>query len=470
MAYIRGDDRHQASLLPAVLEDYIGADALVRVVDGFVAALDFGKLGFRRSVPAEVGAPGYDPRDLLRLYVYGYLNDIRSSRRLERECGRNVELMWLMSRLAPDFKTIADFRKDNGPALVAACRAFVLFCREQKLVAGHTVAVDGTKFRAAASGRQVKGQREIVEEQKRIDARTAAYLAALDEADGSEQGAAPDRTAVAEALEALRDRRTVLDMMAGDLEATSRTTIVETEPDARPMGKGQGAKPPSYNLQTAVDTENKLIIHHAVTSEATDSRLLHSMAAGAKEVLEADTLKIVADAGYSSGAQAAACENDGIEPCVPMKRSPNTRGDFYDRSAFTYDAGTDTYSCPAGRTLLRKSVDKQKQVVRYQAEDCSGCLLKPKCTESARRTVKRSLFEDELRRMNARVEADPSLMRLRQATVEHPFGTIKRMTGGRFLMRGLDKAAGEAALAVLAYNLLRVANILGIPDLRARLA
>ena len=444
-------------------------DALVRVVDGFVGSLDFERLGFRRSVPAEVGAPGYDPRDLLRLYLYGYLNEIRSSRRLERECGRNVELMWLMSRLAPDFKTIADFRKDNGPALVAACRAFVLFCREQNLVAGHTVAVDGTKFRAAASSRQVKGRREIEEEQKRIDARTGAYLAALDEADGSE-GAPPDRVAVAEALEALRDRRAVLDMTAGELEATSRTTVVETEPDARPMGKGKGPKPPSYNLQTAVDTANKLIVHHAVTSEATDSRLLHSMAARAKEVLEADRLKVVADAGYSSGAQAAACEKDGIEPCVPMKRSPNTRGDFYDRSAFTYDAESDTYSCPAGRKLLRKSIDKQKQLVRYQAQDCSGCLLKAQCTESARRTVKRSLFEDELRRMNARVEADPSLMRLRQATVEHPFGTIKRMTGGRFLMRGLDKAAGEAALAVLAYNLLRVANILGVPDLRARLA
>jgi transposase/IS5 family transposase len=469
MAYIRGEDRHQASLLPAALEDYVAADGLIRVVDGFVASLDFGALGFRRSVPAEVGAPGYDPRDLLRLYLYGYLNEIRSSRRLERECGRNVELMWLMGRLAPDFKTIADFRKDNGPALVAACRAFVLFCRKQGLIGGHTVAVDGTKFRAAASARKVKGRREIAEEKARIEARIAGYLAALDEADSTEEGTA-GAGAVAEALEALRDRRAVLDVMADELDATSRTTLVETEPDARPMGKGKGQKPPSYNVQTAVDTENKLIIHHAVTTEATDSRLLHSMALGAKQVLEAESLKVVADAGYSSGAQAAACEGDGIEACVPAKRSPNTRGNFYDRSAFTYDAESDTYTCPAERKLLRKSIDKKKQLIRYQAQDCSGCSHKPHCTGTDRRTVKRSLFEDELRRMNARVGTDPGLMRLRQATVEHPFGTIKRMTSGRFLMRGLEKTTAETALAVLAYNLLRVANILGVPALRARLA
>jgi transposase len=403
MAYIRGEDRRQASLLPAAVEDYVATDALVRVVDGFVGSLDFVALGFQRSVPAEVGAPGYDPRDLLRLYLYGYLNEVRSSRRLERECRRNIELMWLMGRLTPDFKTIADFRKDNGAALVAACRAFVLFCRRQGLVGGHTVAVDGSKFRAAASARKIKGRREIETEKERIDARVAGYLAALDEEDSREEGPA-DKAAIAAALEALRERRTELDIIEAELDATSRTVLVESEADARPMGKGKGTKPPSYNVQTAVDSENRLIIHHEVTTEATDSRLLYSMAADAKAVLEAETLKVVADAGYSSGPQAAACEEDGIEPCVPAKQSPNTRGDFYDRSAFTYDAQDDAYTCPAGRKLLRKSLDKKKQLIRYQAQDCSGCPHKARCTSAERRTVKRSLYEDELRRMNARVD------------------------------------------------------------------
>ena len=466
---MRGEDRRQASLLPAALEDYVAADALVRVVDEFIASLDFAALGFQRSAPAGVGAPGYDPRDMLRLYLYGYLNEIRSSRRLERECGRNIELMWLMGRLAPDFKTIADFRKDNGPALIGACRAFVLFCRKQGLVGGHTVAVDGSKFRAAASPRKMTGHREIEAEKARIDGRVAGYLAALDEEDSHEEAVA-DKAAIVEALEALRNRRTELDMMAAELEDTEQTVLVETEPDARPMGKGKGSKPPSYNVQTAVDSENKLIIHHAVTTEATDARLLHEMAAGAKAMLGAKTLKVVADAGYSSGAQAAACEADGIEPCVPAKQSPNTRGDFYDRSAFTYDAQSDAYTCPAGRKLLRKSFDKKKQSVRYQAQDCSACPHKAQCTDAERRTVKRSVYEDDLKRMNARVASDPGLMRLRQAIVEHPFGTIKRMMGGRFLLRGVEKVTAETALAVLAYNLLRVANILGPRNLTAKLA
>jgi hypothetical protein len=278
-----------------------------------------------------------------------------------------------------------------------------------------------------------------------------------------------DKEAIVEALEALRDRRSVLDLMQAELEASGRTVLVESEPDARPMGKGKGVKPPSYNVQTAVDTKNKLIIHHEVTTEPTDARLLHSVASDAKAVLDSTNLKVVADAGYSSGPQATACEADGIEPCVPAKKPSGGAGGF-DRSVFTYDAGTDSYTCPVGRALPRTGLDKRKQMVVYQAQDCSGCALKAQCTEAERRIVKRSLHEDSLKRMNARVEAEPGLMRLRSATVEHPFGTIKRMTSGRFLIRGLQKTRGEAALAVLAYNLLRVANILGVPAFTARLA
>jgi transposase len=468
MSYVRGEDRGQAALLPAAVEDYVAADAAVRVIDAFADELDVKGLGFRRSVPAATGRPPYDPRDLLKLYVYGYLNEVRSSRRLERECSRNVEVMWLLRRLAPDFKTIADFRRDNGAAIVGACRAFVLFCRDQGLFTARLVALDGSKFRAAASAKRVMGRREIVDETARLDRRIADYLAGLDESDAREPDEAPSATAAA--LAALRARRVELDRLATTLDAEERNTLVEGEPDARPMGIGKGPKPPSYNVQTATDAETGLIVHHEVTAEPTDNRLLHPMAKATKTVLEADRLTVVADAGYSNGAAAAACENDGITPCVPANRSANNQGDgtLFDRSAFIYRPDTDTYECPAGHALVRKQIMRRDNCVLYAAqEDCSDCALKPRCTTAARRLLTRHLHEDALQRMNARVEADPGLMRRRRCAAEHPFGTIKRMTaGGRFLTRGLSKVRTETALSVLAYNILRAINLFGLVRLR----
>jgi transposase len=423
MSYIRGEDREQASFLPARIDDYVGAEATVRVIDAFADGLDVVGLGFVRAVPAATGRPGYDPRDLLKLYVYGYLNEVRSSRKLERECMRNVELMWLLRRLAPDFKTIADFRRDNGPGIVGTCRAFVLFCREQGLFATRLVALDADAERTVA------------------------------------------------ALVELKARRAELAALAAMLEAEHRTTLVEGEPDARSMGMGAGRKPPSYNVQAAVDVETSLIVHHEVTTEPTDNRLLYPMARATKEAVEADTLTVVADAGYSNGADAAACERDGITPCVPANRAVNNQGDFFDRTAFSYEPQTDTFRCPAGRTLVRKQVLTRKRSILYVAEDCSDCALKPRCTRVERRFVRRHLYEDALERMNARVEADPGLMRRRRCAAEHPFGTIKRMTaGGRFLTRGLNKVKAETALSVLAYNILRAINLVGASGLRASLA
>jgi transposase len=471
MSYVRGEDRGQAALLPMAIEDYVAADAPVRVIDAFVDGLDVVGLGFGRSVPALTGRPPYDPRDLLKLYLYGYLNEVRSSRRLERECSRNVEVMWLLRRLAPDFKTIADFRRDNGAAIVGACRAFVLFCRDQGLFTARLVALDGSKFRAAASAKRIMGRRAIAEEAARLDRRIADYLAGLDENDAREPDEAPCGTA--EALWALRERRAELDRLAAKLDAEARNTLVEGELDARPMGAGSGKKPPSYNVQTAVDAETGLIVHHEVTSEPTDNRLLHPIAKATKDILEADQLMVVADAGYSNGAAAAACEADGITPCVPANRAVNNQGDgtLFDRSAFTWQPETNSYRCPAGRTLVRKQILTHEHSVQYMAEDCSGCALKPRCTTGVRRTIQRHLHEDALKRMNARVEADPTLMRRRQCASEHPFGTIKRMTaGGRFLTRGLDKVIAEAALSVLVYNLIRAINLVGVTTLRTKLA
>jgi transposase len=470
MGYVRGEDRGQAALLPAVVEEYVGADAPVRVIDAFVGGLDVSGLGFGRAVPAPTGRPGYDPRDLLKLYVYGYLNEVRSSRRLERECSRNLELIWLLCRLAPDFKTIADFRRDNGPAIVAACRAFVLFCRDQGLFAARLVALDGSKFRAAASAKRILGRREIAEEAVRLDRRIANYLAGLDEGDACEADEAPGATAAA--LAALRARRSELDRLAATLEAEGRNTLVEGELEARPMGIGKGPKPPSYNVQTAVDTETGLILHHDVTTEATDNRLLHPMAKAAKEALGAETLTVVADAGYSNGAAAAACEADRITPCVPANRAINNQGDgtLFDRSAFAYEPDSDSYRCPAGRRLVRKQLMRREACVVYAATNCSGCVLKARCTRAERRLLTRHIHEDALDRMNARVEADPSLMRRRRCAVEHPFGTLKRMTGGRFLTRGLRGTRAEMALSVLAYNLRRSLNLAGFNTLRTALA
>jgi transposase len=471
MSYIRGEDRDQTALLPAAIEDYVTADAPVRVIDAFVDGLDVRGLGFGRSEPAGIGRPPYDPRDLLKLYVYGYLNEVRSSRRLERECWRNIEVMWLLRRLAPDFKTIADFRRDNSAAIVGACRAFVLFCRDQGLFAARLVALDGSKFRAVASAKRIMGRREIAEEAARLDQRIADYLADLDESDAHEPDEAPNATATA--LQALRARRAELDRLAAQLDAEQRNMLVEGETDARPMGIGSGRKPPSYNVQTAVDIETGLIVHHDVTTEPTDNRLLHPMAKAAKDAVEADKLTVVADAGYSNGADAVACEHDGITPCVPANRSVNNQGDgaFFDRSLFVYDGITDSYRCPAGRKLVRKQIMRRDNCVLYAAQDCSECALKPRCTTAKRRLLTRHFHEDALQRMNARVEADPGLMRQRRCAAEHPFGTIKRMTaGGRFLTRGLTKVKAETALSVLAYNIIRAMTLVGRVSLRASLA
>jgi len=472
MSYIHGEDRGQAALLPAAIEDYVTADAPVRVIDAFVDGLNVGGLGFGRSIPAATGRPPYDPRDLLKLYVYGYLNEARSSRRLERECSRNVEVMWLLRRLAPDFKTIADFRRDNSTAIVGTCRAFVLFCRDQGLFTARLVALDGSKFRAAASPKRIMGRREIAEEAARLDRRIAQYLAGLDESDACEPDEEPNATTAA--LAALKARRTELDHLAARLDSEERNTLVEGEPDARPMGIGKGPKPPSYNVQTAVDADTGLIVHHEVTNEPNDTRQLYPMAKATKDTLGVSNVTVVADAGYSSGTAAAACEADGITACVPTNRSIHNQrdGTLFGRSAFIYQPEVDRYICPAGHSLARKQeVLRRDRLILYAARDCTGCSLKPRCTTAERRFVSRHLHEDALERMNARFQADPTLIRQRRCASEHPFGTIKRMTaGGRFLTRGLKKVGGEAALSVLAYNFIRAINLVGATALQARLA
>ncbi|HZD91464.1 MAG TPA: IS1182 family transposase [Pseudolabrys sp.] len=467
--HIVAADRTERMLLPPTVDEFIGKASAVRVIDAFVSSLDLHALGFARAHPALTGRPGYEPGMLLRLYIYGYLNQLRSSRRLEKACRINLELIWLLGWLAPDFKTIADFRRDNHVGITGACRAFVRFCRDAQLFDGAAVVIDGSKVAAAASRKKVRSAAEVAAEVVALDRKIAGYLAALDVADATEHDDNSD-SRTAEALKQLKRRRAELLELAAAMAAEERELGVLGELEARPMGSGKGAKRPSYNVQTAVDPKSHIIVHHDVTTEATDNRLLHPIARAAKAVLGADALTSIADKGYANASHAAACEADAITPAVPAPKPTNPRGDFYPPDVFTYDAGSDSYTCPAGRKLLRHGINERDQAYCYRAETCSGCPLKQDCTTAARRYVYRSMHYEAMQRMTARAAQDPTLMKLRRCTVEHPFGTLKQYLGGRFLLRGRLRAATETALAVLGYNLGRASRLLGQTELIGRLA
>lgn len=440
MGYIEGEARGQQTLFPVALDQLIPSDHVCRVIDAFVGRLDFQALGFDGAESAETGRPGYDPRDLLKLYLYGYLQQIRSSRRLEAECRRNVEVMWLLGRLAPDYKSIAEFRRMHRNAVTEAGAELVQFARSVGLVRGEWVAIDGSKFLAVSSARSVH-EREAM----------GKYLDAIEAGDKHEE-VIIDSSAVSAALEKLNSH---------------------LEPEARFMRTGYGHAP-AYNVQTAVDAEHALVIAQQVTTEATDNRSLLSMAEAAQRVVgDPPTLKVVADAGYSNGAQAEACEAKGILPHVPANRAINNQGDgtLFDRTAFQYDSASDSFLCPAGQTLNRKQLQRQKHRVAYTApaQTCSACALKSRCTPSPRRFVYLHLHEAALQRMHAR--ATPPVMRLRRSIVEHPFATLKYRIFGhpRFLLRGLSGARTEISLAAMAYNIKRMVNVLGARQLAAAL-
>ena len=441
MSYIQGVGRTQGTLFPVTLEELIPADHLCRVIDAFVQRLEMDRLGFLRAEAAETGRPPYDPRDLLRLYLYGYLHQIRSSRRLEEECRRNIEVMWLLGRLAPDHKSIAEFRRLHRAAVTHAGAELIQFARSVGLVRGEWVAIDGSKFRAVSSSDSVHERRQL-----------ERYLERMEQAD-AEEGVEIDPSAVAAALEKLQQHR---------------------EPEARFMRTAQG-KLPAYNVQIAADSEHALIVAQTVSTEATDNRSLLPMAEAAKEALGApECLHVVADTGYSSGEQLQQCETVGIVAHVPANRTPNNQGEggLFDRSLFIYDEKTDTFRCPAGKILKHQGLQRDRKRVIYKASRkvCEHCPLKPQCTTSRRRTVYRFLHEETLQRSQQQATADA--MRLRRSTVEYPFALLKYGIFGhpRFLLRGLRGAQTEISFAVMAYNLKRMTNILGGATLIAQFA
>ena len=440
MGYIRGEAREQTTMFPVTLDELIPADHICRVIEAFVDRLSMAKLGFVRAEPAETGRPGYDPRDLLKLYLYGYLQQVRSSRRLEAECRRNVEAMWLLGRLQPDYKSIAEFRRMHSAAVTEAGVELVRLARAVGLIRGEMVAVDGSKFQAVSSAKRVR-ERDAVKR----------YLEQLDAADEQDE-VVIDASAVGAALEKLKQ---------------------DPEPEAHMMRMASGFAP-AYNVQTAVDAAHALIVAQKVTEEATDNRALLPMAEAAKQAVgDPDSLNVVADAGYSNGEQAEACEAQGIVPHVPANRAINNQGDgtLFDRTVFHYDETTDTFRCPANQTLTRKQLQRHKKRVIYAgaAEVCGGCAMKSRCTNAPQRFVHRHLHDGALQRMQQR--ATPAMMRLRRSTVEHPFAALKYRIFGhpRFLLRGRAGAQAEISLATMVYNLKRMLKVLGASQLRTAL-
>jgi transposase len=468
-------------LLPPAVEDYVDAHALVRVIDRYVDGLDMVALGFKKSVPLGEGRPPYAPDDLLKLYLYGYWNAVRSSRKLEVESRRNLEVMWLLGLLVFDHKTIADFRRENAQAFKRVCAQFVQFLRSAQLVGGEApvVAVDGSKFKASASKASLVSAEQAGKERARIERRVAQYLAQLDEADHQEAGEAlPSAQQIEAALQRLRERDQKLEQAQADLaekaaEPTSEAgtpRVGLTDPDCVMLHAKGGAALAGYNVQQAVDAKHKLIVAHEVTTARNDHASLEPMATQAQQALGAQAMTALADTGYMNGAQAAACEAQGITPVVPMPQAPNPQGpEFYPKTQFTYDPGTDTYRCPAGELLHRYKRDRKAQIDYYWTSACSGCAQKPYCTQSQRRSIARSWHADAAERAHQRAQQDRRLMRLRSATAEHPFGNLKAMMPGGFLVRTLPKVMGEMALAVLTYNLKRTLSILGFEHLMQKL-
>jgi transposase len=471
--FVEGEDRRQGVLLPEYLDDYVGDDNPVRVVDVFVAELDLAALGFDGVVPEATGRPSYHPSVLLKIYLYGYLNQVQSSRRLEREAQRNIELMWLTGRLAPDFKTIADFRRDNGEAIRATCRSFVMTCRQLGLIGGGTVAVDGSRFRAVNTRDKNYTPGAIRLRMGQVEASIARYLEMLDTADRQEDRVAEMRVArLSERLEALRYQMRHLQAMERAVAEAPDHQVSLTDPDARAMatnGKGTGLV--GYNVQAAVDEKHHLIIAHEVTNRGHDRTQLANMARQAKEMIGVGKLTVLADRGYFSGVEVVACEALGVAPIVPKPLTSGAKADGrFGKPDFIYQPGNDTYRCPAGEELIWRltTVEQGLTLSRYWSSNCGACAIKAKCTPSHERRVTRWEHEGVIEAMQRRLDERPEAMRLRRSLVEHVFGTIKDWMGrGHFRTRRLPNVATEMSLHVLAYNLKRAIAVLGIPALTA---
>ena len=472
--FIEGIARDQVTLLPECLDDYVDADNPVRVVDAFVDMLDLDLLGFDVE-PEAMGRPGYHPGVMLRIYLYGYLNQVQSSRRLERECGRNLELIWLTGRLKPDFKTIADFRKNNGPAIRKVCQQFVALCRDIKLLDSDIVAIDGSRFKAVNAKAKNYTRGKLRQKLGEIDRAIERYLGELDRADEvfEQTGTVMPEARMERALrklEHLQKEAARYRSIEKRMDETGETQVSLSDPDARSMATTpRMPRVVGYNVQTAVEAENHLIVAHEVTMQGYDRDALSMMAVAARDAMASDQIEAIADKGYYKSEEILACEEVGVAVVVPKPQTSNAgaRGQF-DKADFAYDAEADAYVCPAGEQLIYRFTGQQdgKAIRTYWSSNCAGCVIKEKCTNSKERRIRRWEHEDVLERVQQRLDKDPTQLAVRSMTVEHPYGTIKSWMGAtHFKMRRLKNVATEMALHVLAYNMTRVMNIMSVPAL-----
>ena len=460
--------------MPECLDEWIDESNPVRAVDAFVDALDLGKLGFEGVVPEVTGRPSYHPSALLKLYIYGYLNRVQSSRRLEREAGRNLEVIWLLGRLAPDDKTIADFRKDNGSAIRKVCAQFVALCRDMGLLTKASVAIDGSKFKAVNNRDRNFTRAKVERRRAQLEESVARYLSQLDTADLQEpsEALAAKTAHLKEKLAKLESEMRRLAAMEKQMLASPDQQISLTDPDSRSMAtSGRGSGVVGYNVQVAVETEHHLIVTHEVTNSGSDRAQLANMGRQARDALGVDKLEAVADRGYYNSTEIKACDDAGVAVTLPKPMTSGAKSDGrFGKQDFVYNAAEDVYRCPAGEKLAYRMTTEQdgKMMRRYWTNACPNCLLKSKCTTGNERRIPRWEHEHVLEAAQKRLDENPQAMRARRETVEHPFGTLKmRMGATHFLMKRLPKVATEMALHVLAYNLTRVMNIVGVKPLLA---
>jgi transposase len=465
--FIKGADRKQATLFPESLDDYVAEESAVRVIDVFVDELDLGSLGFKTQ-PADTGRPGYHPAMMLKLFIYGYMNRVQSSHRLEREAQRNVELMWLVGRLAPDFKTIADFRRDNGKAIQKVCRQFVVLCRKLQLFSDAFVAIDGSKFKALNNRDKNITKAKVKRRLKQIDESIARYLLEMESLDRRDEELSSDKTQhLWEKIEILKGEIAKLKKHEAAMLAAPDQQISLTDPDARSMAtSGRGSGMVGYNVQAAVDTKHHLIVTHEVTNVGHDRTQLGSMGVAAKDAIGTEKLKAVADRGYFKGEELKACEDARIETYLPKPQTSGAqaKGRFGKRD-FIYHPEDDQYECPAGERAKYRFTREEngKKLRRYWSSACPACALKSKCTTSRHRRIARWEHEAVIERAQVRLDKHPQMMRIRRQTVEHPFGTIKGWMGSQhFKTKTLKHVSTEMSLHVLAYNLKRVINLFGV--------
>jgi transposase len=479
MGYIAGENRNQVVLFPEAIDDYITQDNPVRFIDAFVDKMDLKELGFTKATPAPTGRPGYEPKDLLKLYIYGYKNKIRSSRCLEQETHRNVEVIWLLRQLRPDFKTLSDFRKENVKSFKLVFRQFTLLCSALDLFSGELVAIDGTKIKGVNNISRNNTKPLLEEKLKEINQRIDAYLKEIEETDGRElDRPKPTAEELKKKIDSLEAKRDEYKNMLETMVQSGETQVSLTDPDSRSFPRKFGVSV-GYNAQTAVDEKHHLIIEQEVTNAVTDIDQLSSMAIRSKEALGVETLKVVADAGYCNAKEIHACEEAGIEAYIPkINTSNSTKKGLYGKEQFLYEAKNNCYTCPAGKKLPyrfeghEKRRGKERSVLYYVGESCQSCEQKHLCTErQGPRRITRCPEEDAIDRMQMRMRQHPEIMKQRKQIVEHPFGTIKFWNHqNAFLMKGLEKVRAEFSLSTLAYNIKRVIHIVGVEKMIEALA